>query len=219
MFFMQGFHSIVLMATCDASYRFSYIDIGAYGSEGDANVIKNSTLGRSIINDTCSFPQDSFVGGTKIPYFIVGDDAFPLCKRIIKPFTTRPLPREERIFNYRLSRARRCIENAFGILSAKWLCLRKTLFCSPERAQEIVSACCLLHNYLLNTSRSTYCNTNFSENLESQSIIREESLNETGITAFRGRPSDYGKYIRNVLKEYVNSENGSVSWQNEAAFL
>ncbi|XP_067628787.1 putative nuclease HARBI1 [Eurosta solidaginis] len=158
----KGFHSIVLMATCDANYRFTYIDVGAYGSEGDSNVVKNSKFGSSVLNDECNFPPDTFIDEKKIPHFIVGDDAFPLCKRIIKPYGSKPLSTEERICNYRLSRARRCIENAFGILSSRWLCLRKVLICHPDRAQLVVSACCQLHNFLLNKSRQTYNPAMFS---------------------------------------------------------
>lgn len=55
-----------------------------------------------------------------IPFFFVADEAFPLRENVMKPFS-KPraghLSREERIFNYRLSRARRIIENTFGIMS------------------------------------------------------------------------------------------------------
>lgn len=60
-----------------------------------------------------------------MPYYFIGDDAFPLLKRMIKPYKPKRRERlddEEEVFNYRLSRARRCIENAFGILTIKWGC-------------------------------------------------------------------------------------------------
>lgn len=152
-----------MMAIADADYQFMHVDIGAYGSEGDAGIFRGSSLGDKIIGNTLPLPLDITIGSRKIPFFFVGDDAFPLCLRIMKPYCPRkgtPLTEQERIFNYRLSRARRCIENAFGILSGKWMCLSRTMFCGPDRAQKIVSTCCILHNYLLMNSRETYCPKN-----------------------------------------------------------
>lgn len=141
------------MGVADADYRFLYIDVGAYGSEGDGSVFFTTDFGKSVLNDTIELPEDVEIANTKMPYFFVGDDAFPLGERIMKPFSKprgRPYSDSEKIFNYRLSRARRCIENAFGILTAKFICLNHTLHCSPGRAQKILSACCLLHNFLIN---------------------------------------------------------------------
>ncbi|XP_021699796.1 putative nuclease HARBI1 [Aedes aegypti] len=153
----KGFHSLALMAICDASYRFTYLDVGAYGSEGDCNIFKESKFGTDVLHDRLDFPENATVNGVKLPFFYVADDAFPLCKRIIKPYSKKNLSAEERIFNYRLSRARRCIENAFGLLCSKWACLKKTLYCSPDRAQKIISACCQCwetREYSLKTANS-----------------------------------------------------------------
>lgn len=73
-----------------------------------------------------------------------------------KPTRNVPLTREEIICNYRISRARRCVENAFGILVAKWTCIQKTLYCRPESAKRIVAACCLLHNFLISQKYEPY---------------------------------------------------------------
>ncbi|XP_062556918.1 putative nuclease HARBI1 [Armigeres subalbatus] len=143
----KGFHSLVLLAVCDATYRFTYVDVGAYGSEGDCNIFRNSQFGRNVLNDRFPFPANAMLNGVSLPFFFVADDAFPLCKRIMKPFNNKNMPTEEVIYNYRLSRARRCIENAFGLLCTKWACLKKTLYCGPDRAQKIMAACCMLHNF------------------------------------------------------------------------
>ena len=36
--FLKGFFSIVLMALVDADYRFIYVDVGDFGSNGDSGI-------------------------------------------------------------------------------------------------------------------------------------------------------------------------------------
>ena len=52
------------------------------------------------------------------------------------------------MFNYRLSRARRISENAFGILVQRFRCFRGPLQVTPEHAIKIVRAACVQHNML-----------------------------------------------------------------------
>ena len=44
----KNFHSIVLLATCDAKYCFTLVDIGAYGRENDARVLTDSAMGQAF---------------------------------------------------------------------------------------------------------------------------------------------------------------------------
>ena len=56
-----------------------------------------------------------------------GDDAFGLRPYMMKPYGSRGLDDEQRIFNYRLSMARRVVENAFGIMANHFQVLMSTM--------------------------------------------------------------------------------------------
>jgi len=56
-----------------------------------------------------------------VPYMLVVDDtAFQLNEYTLRPYPGNRLNRIREIFNKRLSRARRVVENAFGIMASKW---------------------------------------------------------------------------------------------------
>ena len=50
-----------------------------------------------------------------------------------------------RFFNYRLSRTRRYVENAFGVMADRWGCLLTTLRQEPQNLEIMVNACITLH--------------------------------------------------------------------------
>ena len=67
---------------------------------------------------------------------------------MMKPYSKRNLNDDERIFNYRLSRARRVVENAFGILANRFQVLLTTMRHKPSTVKVIVKACIVLHNLM-----------------------------------------------------------------------
>jgi len=54
----------------------------------------------------------------------------------------------KRSLNYRFTRTRRIVENAFGILSAIFRVLRKRMLLEPDSAVLVVMACIHLHNFI-----------------------------------------------------------------------
>jgi len=166
------------------------------------------------MENNLKLPTDKLINGKPMPFVFVADDAFPLHQNIMKPFKPpsrhHQLVEEERIFNYRLSRARRCVENAFGILCARWVCLRRTLFVNPDRAQHIIAACCLLHNFLLRKVNDDYCPTGFDDHYDEngefvegiwRKNIPEDSLMNSGLSnQSNRRPTKTATRIRSEFK-------------------
>ena len=107
-----------------------------------------------------------------MPHVILGDEAFPLKRYLMRPYSGKELVYNyrlcrarrmvenvsypgknlddaKRVYNYRLCWARRMVENVFGILTARWRIFRKkiTLFL-PENVNAVLKATCALHNYM-----------------------------------------------------------------------
>ncbi|VEN54754.1 unnamed protein product, partial [Callosobruchus maculatus] len=98
--------SIHLFAVVDANYNLIYIDIGTNGRVNDASVFSKSTLNEALASNLLNISEEGV---------FVADDAFPLRTNILKSYTTRgEFGEKQKIFNYRLSRARRVVENTFG---------------------------------------------------------------------------------------------------------
>ena len=85
-------------------------------------------------------------------YFIVADEAFPLKGYILKLYPHGGLSEEQQIYNYRISRARRVVENAFGILDNRFLVFLAHIHLEPPKVEKIVQAACDLHNFLCGKS-------------------------------------------------------------------
>ena len=115
----MGYHSIIMLAVEDANYKFMYVDVGLYGADSDAGIFRHCGLFNALEQDKARLPPCEQLpdGDTYIPYFLIGDDAFALKSWMMKPYSKTEMTVSERIFNYRLSRARRIVENAFGILA------------------------------------------------------------------------------------------------------
>eukprot|EP00745_Piridium_sociabile_P020718 TRINITY_DN31992_c0_g1_i2.p1 TRINITY_DN31992_c0_g1~~TRINITY_DN31992_c0_g1_i2.p1 ORF type:complete len:231 (-),score=39.29 TRINITY_DN31992_c0_g1_i2:418-1110(-) len=148
----KGSFSTVLMALVDANLKFIYIDVGSYGRNSDGGIFAHSSMGKAMATNALKFPPDARLPYADnlgpLPYVVVADEAFPLSKHILRPFPGRSLSLDKRIFNYRLSRARRIVENAFGVLAARWRIFHAKMAVAPQLANDIVKATIVLHNLL-----------------------------------------------------------------------
>lgn len=206
-------HSVILLAVADANYRFLFVDIGSQGRCSDAGVFSESLLNKALEANSLNFPRPTQLPGTEkeMPYWLLADDAFPLREHILKPFPQRNLSFEQCIFNYRLSRARRCIENAFGILANRFRVMLNPICVKPERINHIVLACCALHNMLRTIAPMRYV-------LPADVVINHQNHGDVQLqgakVTSRRSATQAAKQIRDYLcTNYFFSEEGSVPWQ------
>lgn len=131
----KGFHSTVLLAVCDYRYRFVMVDVGAEGRRSDGGIFRSSEIGANFHNKIFDIPNPEPLPNEydEIGYFMVGDAAFPLTKYLMRPYPGQVLEDiDKAVFNYRLSRARRTIENSFGVMAARWRIFKTSIIAKLE---------------------------------------------------------------------------------------
>ncbi|CAN7995558.1 unnamed protein product, partial [Ixodes hexagonus] len=118
----KGFHSIVLMACCDPSYKFTLVDVGQPGRYSDGGVFPNSEMGERMLSDTAGLPPPAHLIARQKDEAAIcvcgGQGISP--SNLMRPFPRKDLKLPQKVFNFRLSRARRVIESTFGILMTRW---------------------------------------------------------------------------------------------------
>lgn len=138
--------SVVVQAVVDVQYIFRDVYANTPGSAHDAAVFRRSPLSTVIQQNMPK--RDKVVGDALVPLHILGDPAYPMTADIVKGFTGRNLSAEQESFNVYHSKARICVEIAFGRLKARWRILRKRIDVNYKLAPEMIITCCMLHNLL-----------------------------------------------------------------------
>lgn len=225
----KGFFSIPLLALVDADYKFVWIELGGKGHMSDAQIFGDSELFSGLEEEALGLPPPCPLTASPddhqdMPFFILGDDAFALRNYLMKPYGRRGMSREERIFNYRLSRGRRVVENAFGILANRFRCLLRTLEQKPNTVKDIVEAAVVLHN-LLRLRHPGIAAQEADHEDENHNVIpgawrdQVDWLDVDQPPAPSNSARAEAKHQRELLKAFFNSPQGAVAWQNRMAGL
>ena len=97
--------------------------IGANGSCAEHRIFEEGGLPEALKINSINIPPPEPLPSDEQPitYSVIGDDAFPLRPWLLKPYPSCGFSREQRILNYRLSRARQVVENAFWKFGTSFL--------------------------------------------------------------------------------------------------
>ena len=194
----KGWYSMTVQAIVDHDYVFRDICVGWAGSVHDARVFANSLIYKKITEDNL-LADVSFRNmlGKKIPVCLIGDSAYPLNTWLMKPFTDNLcLSPQQKYFNYRLSRARIVIENAFGRLKARWRRLMKRNDMHTVHIPTVIAACCILHNI---------CEIH-GECFNDAWLLSESEFEHPTSTSLPSASTGNAKDVRNTIMLYLYSQ-------------
>ena len=221
----KHFFSVILLAVCDAHYKFLFIDIGSQGRCSDGGVFWESDLNEALQENILNIPDKAKLPGTDTDshFCLVADEAFPLRNYIMKPYPQRNLTYEQKIYNYRISRARKCVECGFGIMANKFRVFINPICLQPSKVDFIVQACCAMHNMLRTIAPTRYNVVDDDVNVGLQSTIQPTPTPSTSTTptmqparvSGRRSATQVAKKFRDNLCEYFISEPGAVEWQDK----
>lgn len=200
----KKFFSIVLLALVDADYKFIYVNVGDLGKNSDAGIFSRSDLAAKLETNTLNVPGPKELPGmrVRVPHVIVGDEAFPLKTYLMRPYPAVQLDDPlKKVYCYRHNRARRVSENAFGILCQKFRIYYRKICLSPEHVDNVILATCVLHNFLRHDTVML--------DTEETDEIQLRDLPHIG-----GNFVNNAIQIRDTFKDYFNSPQGSLVWQN-----
>lgn len=126
----------------------------------------------------------------------------------------------------RLSRARRVVENAFGILASRFEVYRSPMRFKLTTIRSVVLATVVLHNYLRHRYSTSYTPEGSLDVEDTgtatirlgswRSMAQPEGIED--LTSCPGNAPTTAKNIRDGYRQYFNNE-GRVSWQEKAMLM
>lgn len=215
----QKSSNTILMAIVNDNFEFIYLSLSSRSRANDSCIWESSDFNSKIQTNALNIPMDYKVNGArcKLPYVFIGDKSFPLRNNLLRPFAMKILPYDEKIFNYRLARARRVFDNTFNVLMNRFRCFQQPLTVDLNRVHSVILAACTLHNFLLRNVRDFVDLMILDyEDIENGTIIRGNRIESSALVDLSlttTSTTNSGKIVRNDFKNFFNGA-GKVMFQD-----
>lgn len=141
----KSYFSLILQAIVDDQYLFRNVSCRVPGACHDADALRESSFYKN--RETMMPKGTRLVDNMEIPFFLIGDPAYPLSHWLLKnyEYNANISPAMDS-FNVYLNSGRIVVENAFGRLKGRWRILLKRTEIHYSFVPTLVAACCILHN-------------------------------------------------------------------------
>lgn len=198
----HGKRSVILQAVVDSQGRFLNVHAGWPGSVHDSRIFNLSPLRKAIREGAIMQRPIANVQGHQVKPWLVGDAGYSLQPWMITPILGHHLDAKSESFNFYQSSTRIIVEQAFGILKARWRWLAgKMVITDATRLSDVIVVACILHNLMmrLNDLFDNEWAGGVDLNLQPSALSRAEA-----------EASGDGKEVRAILLEHAWAANGSV---------
>ncbi|KAH0664844.1 hypothetical protein KY285_026050 [Solanum tuberosum] len=144
---IKGETTTNILGVCDKNLNFTYVLPDWEGSAVDDRVLQNAISRTNVLK----IPEGN--------YYLC-DGGYTNGNGILSPYRgyrywlrdwqcENPPPQcREELFNMKHARAHNVIERTFGLLKGRWEILRSPSWYSVKIHNRIISACCLIHNFI-----------------------------------------------------------------------
>lgn len=218
------FHSITLQAVVDADARYIVIDVGGYGSQHDSTTLKASTFYQGLKKKIIKLPNDAPLpdSTTVVPYYFIGDCAYPLMKHLLKPYPGNKVTKDQAAFNKHLSSTRMVVERTFGQDCQRWRIYYRKIECQLKVTELIVQGTCILHNVIIDLEKENSSAKKEEKKMKKRKYepLAEISEHEDDVCDESGDvyedddeyedgfPVGNGYEVREKLKDYILQHHG-----------
>ncbi|KAF8789485.1 hypothetical protein HNY73_007418 [Argiope bruennichi] len=120
----------------------------------------------------------------------------------------------QRIFNYSLSRARRVVENVFGIMASVFRVFSKPMALQLDKVSDVILACVFLHNFMRKSASSSSSYSppgTFDTEADGEVVPGSWRNDQSGMASFMPlkkaprKSVEVAKATRNCFAEYFST--------------
>ena len=208
------------------------VEVGENGVSDIGEVLEKSALGRGLEDGGLHLPSPPDDG---LQYVLLGDGSFPLKNRLMRPYPERGMTGANRhkrqVYNCRLSRARRAVKVALGVLVTKWRIFQQVINADSQTIDAIVKGTTVLHNFLrrrdaMSTDSLSYISPDdvdveYGDQLQTDTCSTESeaagALQCSGELDSDDAPRD-AIAVRERFVDYFVSPEGALSQQDQALY-